>query len=234
MPIRYFRRCLHNELRWGCHASHARRLFVCALVCSIFGVITAQSQAPAAPAGQGTKKIVYPATIVISCDLPCRWTLDGKSHGGIDEGKTGSAGVQLGVHHVEVETPDGDDQVQKQLNITEKGETTVQIELRGLRDTRVQLETQANAARPAESAYEEGQMMAAQQQFDKARPLLEQACNAGSANGCASLGYMYDAPQGVAQDYQKASVFYGKACVLGVASSCTSLRNSFFTNMGMA
>jgi hypothetical protein len=149
--------------------------------------------------------------------------LDGKGHGAIDEGKTASAGVQLGEHQLVVETLDGLDRVQKQLNITEKGQSTAQIELLDLRDSRVNLEQQSNAARPAQQAYEEGQMMAAQQQFDKARPLLEQACNGGSANGCASLGYMYDAPQGVAQDYQKASVFYGKACALNVASSCTSL-----------
>lgn len=208
-------------LRQGRFGLQAGLIFSCALL--IGGAVAAKSQAPAPAGGQAQKKIVYPATIVISCDLPCRWTLDGKPHGAIDEGKTASAGVQLGEHQVEAETPDGDDQVEKQLNITEKGQTTVQIELRGLRDTRVQLEQQANAARPAEQAYEEGEMLAAQQQFEKARPLLEQACNAGSANGCASLGYMYDAPQGVAQDYQKASVFYGKACALGVASSCTSL-----------
>jgi hypothetical protein len=222
-PIRQFRRCPPGPLLRGHYASQAGLLFACAFVFLFVAAMAAQSQAPSQPAGQPPKKIVYPVTIVVSCDLPCRWTLDGKSRGAIDEGKTATAGVQLGEHQVEAETPDGDDQVEKQLNITEKGQTTVQIELRGLRDTRVQLETQANAARPAEQAYEEGQMMAAQQQFDKARPLLEQACNAGSANGCASLGYMYDAPQGVAQDYTKASVFYGKACALGVASSCTSL-----------
>jgi len=183
------------------------------------GAISATAQAPAAPA----KKIVYPATVVISCDLTCKWTLDGKPRGAIDEGKTATAGVQLGEHDVEAETLDGLDQTQKQLNVTEKGEVTVKMELAGLRDTRVNLEQQANAARPAEQAYEEGQMLAAQREFDRALPLLIEACNAGSANGCASVGYMYDAPQGIPQDYKKAAQFYEKACALGVASSCTSL-----------
>jgi TPR repeat protein len=189
----------------------------------LVGALAAQSQTPSQPAGQAAKKIVYPATIVVSCDLPCRWSLNGKSHGAIDQDKTATAGVPLGEYQVEAETLDGLDRSQQQLNITEKGQSRVQFELEPLRDTRVNLEQQANAARPAEQAYEEGQMLAAQQQFDRARPLLEQGCNAGSANACASLGYMYDAPQGVAQDYQKASVFYGKACALGVVASCTSL-----------
>ncbi|MFZ0304843.1 MAG: tetratricopeptide repeat protein [Terracidiphilus sp.] len=182
----------------------------------------AHGQAPASPATQ-PKKIVYPASIVVSCDLPCRWSLDGKSHGAIDEGKTASAGLQLGEHQVEAETLDGLDQAQQQTSITEKGETKLHFELEGPRDARVNLEQQANAARPAEQAYEEGQMLAAQREYDKALPLLVESCNAGSANGCASVGYMYDAPQGVAQDYTKAGSFYQKACSLGVASSCTSL-----------
>ena len=189
----------------------------------LVGALTVQSQTPAQPAGQAAKKVVYPATIVVSCDLPCRWSVNGKSHGAIDEGKTATAGVPLGEYQVEAETLDGLDRSQQQIDITEKGQSTVKFELEPLRDSRVNLEQQANAARPAQQAYEEGEMLAAQQQFDRARPLLEQACNAGSANGCASLGYMYDAPQGVAQDYQKASVFYGKACALNVAASCTSL-----------
>ena len=189
----------------------------------LVGAMAVQGQTPAPPAGQATKKVVYPATIVVSCDLPCRWTLNGKSHGAIDEGKSATAGVPLGEYQVEAQTLDGLDHSQQQIDVTEKGQSTVKFELEPLRDARVNLEQQANAARPAQQAYEEGQMMAAQQQFDRARPLLEQACNGGSANACASLGYMYDAPQGVAQDYQKASVFYQKACGLNVIASCTSL-----------
>jgi TPR repeat protein len=207
------------SLRPGRSALQAGRFLFCAFAFLVVGSLAAQGQAPA---GQ-PKKIVYPATIVVSCDLPCRWTLDGKSHGAIDEGRTASAGVQLGEHQVEAETLDGLDQVQKQANVTEKGETSLKFELESLRDTRVNLEQQANAARPAEQAYEDGEMLAAQREYDRALPLLVEACNAGSANGCASLGYMYDAPQGVAQDYKKASVFYEKACSLGVAASCTSL-----------
>ena len=213
-------RCLPLLLRQGRFAVQAG-LFACALLFG--GPLAARGQAPPPAAGQPPKKIVYPATIVVSCDIPCRWTLNGKPHGAIDEGKSATAGVPLGAYRVDASTLDGLDQDQKQLNITEKGEIRVQFVLAPGRDARVQLEQQANAARPAEQAYEEGQMLAAQQQFDRARPLLEEACNAGSADGCASLGYMYDAPQGVAQDYKKAAVFYGKACALNVASSCTSL-----------
>lgn len=212
---------LSHPLRQCRFALHAGLAVTCGLL--LGGTAAAKSQAPAPAAGQAPKKIVYPATIIVSCDLPCKWSVNGKPHGAIDEGNTASAGVPLGQYQVEADTLDGLDQVQQHVNITEKGERTLHFELENLRDTRVNLEQQANAARPAEQAYEEGEMLAAQQQFDKARPLLEQACNAGSANGCASLGYMYDAPQGVAQDYKKASIFYGKACTLSVAASCTSL-----------
>jgi len=185
--------------------------------------MAAQSHAPAQPANQTLKKTSYPASIMVSCDLPCRWTLDGKPHGEIGQGKTAAAGLPLGRHQVAAQTLDGRDQDEKQIDITEKGETAVKFELEPLRDTRVNLEQQANAARPAEQAYEDGQMLNAQQQYDRARPLFEQACNGGKVNACASLGYLYDAGKGGVQDYERASVAYQKACDGGVVSSCTSL-----------
>jgi len=211
----------HQRRRPGSYLPLAGVSFAWVLL--LVQTLAAQSPAPAQPAGQAPKKTVYPATIVVSCDLPCRWTLNGKSHGAIDEGKTATAGVPLGEYQIEGETLDGLDHVEKQLNITEKGQTTVHFEMENLRDTRVNLEQQANAARPAEQAYEDGQMANAQGQYDRARPLFEQACNGGHANACASLGYMYDAGRGVAQDYQRASAAYKKACDGGIAGSCTSL-----------
>lgn len=184
-------------------------------------IVRVAGQAP--PAAQAPKKIVYPATIVVSCDLDCRWTLDGKSRGQIDAGKTASAGVQLGEHHVVASTLDGNDSAQQQFNITEKGQSTAHFELEGLRESRVALEQQANAARPAEQAYEDAQMFNAQQQYDRARPLFQQACDEGHANACASVGYLYDSGKGGAQDYKRAVVAYQKACDGGVIASCTSL-----------
>jgi TPR repeat protein len=208
-------------LRLGCFGFQAA-LFPSMLFSLLVGAMAAQGHAPA-PAGQTPKKIVYPATIVVSCDLPCKWSLDGKPHGAIDEGKTAGAGVQLGEHQVVAETLDGLDQTQQQLEITEKGSSRVQFVLGSLRDARVNLEQQANAARPAEQAYEDAQMLNAQQEFDKARPLFEQACNGGHASACASLGYMYDAGKGGQQDYHRASMAYQKACEGGMIASCTSL-----------
>jgi TPR repeat protein len=189
-----------------------------------FMVQAASAQNPAPPAaGQTPKKIVYPATIVVSCDIDCSWSLDGKSRGRIDAGKTATAGVQLGEHQVVAQSLDGLDSVPRQLNITEKGQTTAQFELASLRDSRVALEQQANAARPAEQAYEDAQMLNAQQQYDRARPLFQQACDEGHVNACASVGYLYDSGKGGAPDYPKASVAYKRACDGGVVASCTSL-----------
>ncbi|HTW79114.1 MAG TPA: tetratricopeptide repeat protein [Terracidiphilus sp.] len=196
---------------------------ICLLLVLFVHPVAAQNQSPAQPSGQAPKKPSFPATVLVFCDLPCSWSLDGKSRGEIDSGNTGKAGVQLGSHQVVAQSLDGLDQVEKQVVIKEKGETTVQIELQSLRDSRVALEQQANAARPAEQAYEDAQMLNAQQEFDKARPLFEQACNDGHANACASLGYMYDAGKGGSQDYLKASAAYQKACDGGVVASCTSL-----------
>ena len=103
-------------LRLGCFGFQAA-LFPSMLFSLLVGAMAAQGQAPA-PAGQTPKKIVYPATIVVSCDLPCKWSLDGKPHGAIDEGKTAGAGVQLGEHQVVAETLDGLDQTQQQLDQT--------------------------------------------------------------------------------------------------------------------
>ena len=196
-------------------------LALAGVLLSLFApALAAEGQAPApAPA----KKPVFPASVLVFCDLPCRWSLNGKGEGEIGSGKTGSAGLPLGHHQLEAETLDGLDQVQKEIDVTEKGQTVVKFELEPLRDARVALEQQANAARPAEQAYEDGQMLNAQQQYARARPLFDEACNGGNVNACASLGYMYDSGQGIPQDYHRASLAYQKACDGGVASSCASL-----------
>jgi len=45
----------------------------------------------------------------------------------------------------------------------------------------------------------------------------------GNANGCYSLGFLYDNGQGVNQDYIKAAELFKKSCDMGYANGCYSL-----------
>jgi len=42
----------------------------------------------------------------------------------------------------------------------------------------------------------------------------------GNANGCYSLGLLYDNGQGVNQDYTKAAELFKKTCGMGIAQGC--------------
>ena len=48
----------------------------------------------------------------------------------------------------------------------------------------------------------------------------KEACDAGVASGCFSLGLMYYSGQGVKQDSHKAKELFGKACDDGHAGGC--------------
>lgn len=56
----------------------------------------------------------------------------------------------------------------------------------------------------------------------RARPVFQQACDAGDAVGCNDLGYLYASAKGVARDDAKAVELYRKSCDLGAVWGCNS------------
>jgi len=53
------------------------------------------------------------ATVLVTCDLACNWTLDGEAKGRIEAGGSAKVKVELGQHIVIAVTEDGVDKVQQ-------------------------------------------------------------------------------------------------------------------------
>ena len=80
------------------------------------------------------------------------------------------------------------------------------------------------AGRPPEpSAYELGKAAFESEQYDKARPLLTQACDGDTMNACNYLGFIYANGLGIPPDAKTAQEIYQKACDQGNLLSCTGL-----------
>jgi hypothetical protein len=69
---------------------------------------------------------------------------------------------------------------------------------------------------------------------EQARVSQENACDAGKALGCDSLGLMYDIGEGVVQDWAKAVVLYQKACDAGLADGCNDFGRMYVKGKGVA
>ena len=74
------------------------------------------------------------------------------------------------------------------------------------------------------SLFEDGQAAYQAKDFTKAASLFEQACTAGEARACTSLGSMAFNGEGGRKDVSWASGLYEKACKGGDADGCARLR----------
>ena len=54
----------------------------------------------------------------------------------------------------------------------------------------------------------------------KAAGFLDQACQAGDAEGCHDLGVSYEKGSGVPRDPRRAAELLRKACAMGFAQAC--------------
>ena len=59
-----------------------------------------------------------------------------------------------------------------------------------------------------------------QGKYSKALDLFTKACNAGNANACYNIGYMYSNGYGVDQDYSAALNPFKKACEMNISEAC--------------
>ena len=86
---------------------------------------------PAAPKKPTT------AALRVSCDLACRWSLDGEDQGTISANGTTSMTVTRTQHLLIVSTLDKADTVRKMVDVTNTGQTVALIELQPVRDRRM-------------------------------------------------------------------------------------------------
>ena len=118
------------------------------------------------------------ATLLVLCDLPCNWRLDGEARGRIEGGGSAKAKVELGQHFVVATTEDGVDQVKLFSEVKSTGQTIVNLELMPVRSARLkaekdardkaELEAKANAEREArEKAEQEARVRAASEQIER-------------------------------------------------------------------
>jgi len=70
------------------------------------------------------------------------------------------------------------------------------------------------------------------QNYEKARPLLEQGCEEGIPRSCHSLATLYENGLGIDQNYQKARALFDQGCESGIARSCHSLGYLYDEGLG--
>ncbi len=73
-----------------------------------------------------------------------------------------------------------------------------------------------------------------QKRYEQAAALYNRACTAGSMNGCASLGYLFQLGEGVARDYARALDLDSKACKAASSFACGDLGELYSEGLGVA
>ena len=185
------------------------------------------------------------AEVLVSCDIACTFTFDGEAKGRMDA--DGSVKVKSGAgRHLVVATAEGStDRVVKTVDLIPDKQELLQVELKSIRDTRLQgerAEQQRQAA--AEQAEQQRQAAAeqAQQQQRQARAhadelyqqakslsygsterarLFQLSCEGGNAKACDETGNAYYTGAGVSESDERAAYYFGLACDGDVANGCS-------------
>jgi hypothetical protein len=118
-----------------------------------------------------------PATLLVMCDLACKWKLDGEPKGSIETGGSAKAKVQFGQHMVFAVTDDGLDKAYKIVEVQENGQIAVTIELKPVRNARLIIEQalQDKAAREQQEKEKAAQEQAVREQQERNRLARERA-----------------------------------------------------------
>jgi hypothetical protein len=252
-----------NGQRKALDEDNMKRWRIAGWVLALFmatAALHALSQQDEGPILKPKPKAVAPATLLVMCDLACNWKLDGEAKNRIDGGGSAKAKVEFGQHEVVGTTEDGLDKVESDIEIKEAGQTIVHIALQPVRETRLQAEREARDKAEKEASDKAAQEQAAreesarllelrdhaterlkeaealddQKHYEQARTLYQMACDGGNVVGCAELGVLYEAGNGVAQDFDRARVLYQKACDGGEMSGCASLSGMYWSGEGIA
>jgi len=129
-----------------------------------------QAQPPAQQQDEGPilqpkpkPKPVVQSTLQVTCDLACKWTLDGTAKGNIAAGATVNAKVSPGQHTVAAETDNALDKAENEIKVKAGGQTIAHIWLRPVRDARLKAEQEAK-----DKVEQEAKAKAEQEARDKA------------------------------------------------------------------
>jgi len=163
-------------------------------------------------------------TLVVNCDVPCNWQVDGEEKGPIPFGDVARAQLPAGNHIVRAATTDGRDHTSQ--NVTGSGNTSKVISL-SLGPVREERTVMADAEATLGENYRK------QQDYPHALSAFQEACTGGDSTGCFGIGYMYHTGTGVTQDYKKAEEFFKQSCDLGKMMGCKFLGYLYGMGLGV-
>ena len=92
-------------------------------------ILTLVIAVAAAVSGQ-TARQASGATILVSCDRACLWTLDGQPMGKLGEGDSRIAAVSLGQHRIRAEAQEGMYLDEKKIDLDDASQTVVRLSLK--------------------------------------------------------------------------------------------------------
>lgn len=200
-------------------------------------------------------------TLMLSCDLACLWTLDGKAQGRIEAGGTAKVSAPAGRHAIAATVSGGPDRIQTEIELEGNRQSILSIELSPLREARLraeqeqrdaelarreaaalaqrqQAERQQEEARQqemrthADQAYRQGDELNQQKRYSEALPLLQAACDGGYMAGCSDAGRLYHLALGAPQNDDLAIQLYQKSCGGGYMPGCNNLAQLYESGSG--
>jgi hypothetical protein len=114
------------------------------------------------------------ATLLVICDSPCTWNLDGRPKGKLAAGGSTTVRVTLGQHIVAATSRDALDHLEQELSVEKNEQTIVRLRLAPVREIRMQQEHHANAeaaraehARAAQTREQQEEARIARQEQDE-------------------------------------------------------------------
>ncbi|HEX8710392.1 MAG TPA: hypothetical protein VF730_00875, partial [Terracidiphilus sp.] len=143
------------------------------------------------------------ASLMVICDVACTWSVDGKPGGSMAAETPATIVVDAGQHELIAATPDGLDKYQKQFHVSSGGQQSVMVELKQIRDARVQAEKiaeekkeeeerkaaalkklQEQQAQAALDDTKQGYTLFMQQRYVESKFYSERACTNGNLAAC--------------------------------------------------
>jgi hypothetical protein len=195
------------------------------------------------------------APLLVTCDLPCKWSLDGTAQGILPAGGTAKARVNEGQHFVAATATDGVEHQQKDITVVANHQVVVHLELQPQEVARTDgrkpvppppdlghreptpipppPETKRQPPPPASDRFDEAQSLVVEKRYSEARPLLEQSCARGNQDGCAWLGALYRDGTGVAKNNIKARELFQKSCDANSMRGCYGLATLYGNGQGV-